>query len=114
MNIIIILFNIKTDIPQSDYKYSMSRWSHVITGVKFNCTAAAQGAFHIKFNQFYRLSKEELVNLMGAMGNELGSYVPVCYPLLYGSPQESSLLFHLRDFLSSEKMYAISDYTLIS
>jgi len=35
-------------MPQNDYKHSMNGWSKVITGVKFNCIAAMQGANHVK------------------------------------------------------------------
>ena len=39
-------FVFQTDRAQYDYKYSMNGWSQVIK-VKFNCTAATQGAHHV-------------------------------------------------------------------
>jgi len=37
----------QTNRTQYVYNHSMNGWSQVITGVKFNCTAATQDAYNI-------------------------------------------------------------------
>lgn len=84
---ILFSFNVQSDRPQKNYKYSMNL-TQVITGVKYNCTAAMQGAYHalhLTLPQCRRLAKERLVNHTGAIGSELDHlrHSPAWYQLLY-------------------------------